>query len=89
LKRSTAEKLSILMMQINAQLDDSVAYVRDTESKEDFESYRDIIARVMASLYLDVEEKLWREHPELRPVLMDGPYQVDPKRFEPRFYLKR
>ncbi len=77
------------MMKINAQLDDSVAYVHDMESKEDFESYRDIIARVMALLYLDVEERLWREHPELRPTLMDGPYQVDPKLFEPRFYSKR
>jgi len=33
---------------------------------------------------LDIEEKLWVEHPALRPREMKGSYVVDPSNFEPR-----
>jgi hypothetical protein len=40
----------------------------------------------MGAVYLDIEEKLWAEHPGLKPREMDGSYDVDPSIFEPRFY---
>ena len=84
--RTVAEGLSILMMQIGANLDQSVAYVRDHCSKEEFEAYRTEVGKIMGAIYLDIEEKLYREHPSLRPEALDGPYKVDPKIFDPRFY---
>jgi hypothetical protein len=84
-----AEALSLLMMRINSNLDDSVALVRDKCSVEEFQWYRREVGKVMGALYLDIEEKLWAEHPELRPREMDGNYVVDPSKFEPRFYAIR
>jgi hypothetical protein len=43
----------------------------------------------MGAVFLDIEEKLWAEHPELRPREMDGNYVVNPSNFEPRFYVVR
>jgi hypothetical protein len=81
-----AEKLAILMLQINSKLNDSVAYVRDTCDKEEFEAYRKAVGNLMGAILLDVEEPIYKEHPSLRPDGLDGPYKVDPKIFEPRFY---
>lgn len=89
MKQSTAEKINVLMLQLAAKMDDSIAFVRDIETKEDSDAYRDAVSKVMASLYLDVLEKIWTEHPSLRPAQMDGPYVIDPSINEPRFYDKR
>jgi hypothetical protein len=81
-----AEALSLLMMRINSNLNDSVALVRDKCSAEDLQWYRREVGKGTGALCLDIEEKLWTEHPELRPREMDGDYVVDPSNFEPRFY---
>ena len=81
-----AEALSLLMMRINSNLDDSVALVRDKCSAQDLHWYRREIGKVMGALCLDIEERLWAEHPGLKPREMDGSSIVDPSNFEPRFY---
>ena len=81
-----AEALSLLMMRINSNLNDSVALVRDACSAEDLQWYRREAGKVMGALCLDIEERLWVEHPSLRPREMDGDCLVDPANFEPRFY---
>jgi len=73
-------------MKINSKLDQSVAIVRDHDSNENFENYREVIGKIMASLLMDVEDKQWRKYPELRPKQMDGPYEVDESIIESRFY---
>ncbi len=85
----TAEKLSLLLMRINASLDDSVAFVRDHCDVHDLNWWRREVGKVMGAIYLDIEEKLWTQHPELRPREMNGTYKVDPTIFEPRFYAVR
>jgi len=74
------------MLQINSQLNDSIAFIRDNGSKEEFEAYRKAAGMLMGSILLDIEEPIYKEHPSLRPDGLDGPYKVDPKIFEPRFY---
>lgn len=86
MNKESAEKLSILIMQISSMMNDSVAFVRDNDSEGVFENYHKIAGNIMASLYLDIEEKLWTKYPELRPTTMDGSYEVDSKIYEPRFY---
>ena len=84
--KKSAEKLSILMMQISAKINDSVAFVRKHDTDGLFEKYPRIAGEIMGTIYLDIEEKLWQKYPELRPTQMEGSYEVDPKIFEPRFY---
>lgn len=84
LDRDAAEKLSILTMQVSEKLNESVAFVRDHDSKE---SYARVAATLVATLYLDIQERLWRDYPDLRPKGMkNGTYEVDPRIFAPRFY---
>ena len=87
LDRDVSEKLSVFTIQISEKLNESIAFVHDHAPKESYESYRKVIATVISTLYLDIQERLWRDYPELRPVGMkNGTYEVDPKIFEPRFY---
>ena len=84
--KKVAEKLSLLTIQINSMLNDSIAYVRDTCTNEEFKKHRSAAGKIMGSLYLDIANKLWEEYPELKPSQMEGPYEVDQSIFEPRFY---
>ena len=76
-------------MQLNAKLDQSVAFVIDKELEEMFDNYKLIIGQIMGSLYLDVEEKIWGKFPELRPVEMDGEFKINKDIFEPKFYERK
>ncbi|MDH4318641.1 MAG: hypothetical protein OEV64_09650 [Desulfobulbaceae bacterium] len=86
--KEAAEKLSILLMQINAKLDQSIAFVRDNDTEENYHEYRQVVGKIMGSLYLDIEEKLWMQYPELRPKKMNGPYELPENIFEPIFYTR-
>ena len=86
MNRDEAEKLSILLLQISAKLNQSASFVRDFDSKENWEKYRTAVGRAMGEVYLELEEPLWKRFPDLRPTSMDGPYEVDSKIHEPIFY---
>ena len=86
MKEEDAEKLSIVLMQANALLDQAVAFVKDKDSKENFEQFRLAAGKAMGEIYLEMEEPLWKRFPKLRPEPMDGSYKVNPKIFEPKFY---
>ncbi|MCG7200223.1 hypothetical protein MD273_10860 [Marinobacter pelagius] len=86
MNKDDAEKLSILLMQVSGKLDQSVRFVMDHDSKENFEKYRQRIGKVMGELFLEVLQPLWKEHPELLPEDMEGPYKVDRAIYEPYFY---
>jgi hypothetical protein len=81
-----AERISTLMLQISAHLDQSIALIRDTGTVEEFEAYRRAVGMLMGSILLDIEEPIFKEHPSLRPDYLDGPRKIDLKIFEPAFY---
>jgi hypothetical protein len=81
-----AEKLSLLMLRINSQLNDSVAFVRDHCSEEDFNRYRHGIGNVMGTVIDEITNPLYAEHPALLPEDLGGAYKVDKAIYEPRFY---
>lgn len=68
LDRDVSEKLSVFTIQISEKLNESIAFVHDHAPKESYESYRKVIATLIATLYLDIQERLWRDYPELRPM---------------------
>lgn len=84
-----AEKLSLLMLRLCGQLDDSLALVRDTCPNATYEEYRRTIGNIIASIHLEISERIYQEHPSLRPKQLDGPYEVDPQIYEPRFYDRK
>jgi hypothetical protein len=86
MNRDEAEKLSILLLQLVAKLDQSAAFVRDKDTKEDWDKYRQAVGRAMGEICLELEEPLWRRFPDLKPEHLGGPYKIDPSIYEPRFY---
>jgi hypothetical protein len=81
-----AEKLSVLMLRVASQLDQSVAYVRDHCDRKEFESYRRTAGQVIGTIYVDIEEKIWKQHPQLRPESLGGSFKVDERVLGPPFY---
>jgi len=84
--REVAEKLSVLMLRVVAQLDQSVAYVRDNCDRREFEAYRRVAGQVIGTIYVDIEEKMWTQHPHLRPESLGGRFKVDAAVLVPPFY---
>ena len=62
MNKEDAEKLSLLMMQLSSKLDQSVAFVIDKELEEMFDNYKLTVGKIMGSLYLDIEEKIWKKY---------------------------
>jgi hypothetical protein len=81
-----AEALSILMLQLNAKMNDSIWLVKEKGTREDFAAYRPLAAEVMGALFF-VTEGIYAEHPQLRPEQFGGTYPVDPAIFKDRFYV--
>jgi len=64
---NTAKRVSDLMLEISGQLDESVAIVKETCPREEFESYRRTVGRILGQMLLDVLDPLYAEHPILKP----------------------
>lgn len=56
-----AERLNVLLLQIQAKLSQSVGFIRDRDSTKSFESYQRVVAEIMATVQLDIQERLWRD----------------------------
>lgn len=63
----TAKQVSDLMLDITAQLNQSVSLVQEQASAEEFASYRLAVARIMGEILLEVLNPLYRKHPGLKP----------------------
>ena len=81
-----AERLNVLLLQVQAKLSQSVGFIRDHDSTKSFESYQRVVAEILATVQLDIQERLWRDYPQLRPEFLNGHYKIDPKIYEPPFY---
>jgi hypothetical protein len=82
---SDAEALSLLMLQLNARMNDSVWFVKEKGDPQEFDAYRRQAGEVMGAL-LEVVESIYVKHPHLRPKELGGEYVVDPNVFANRFY---
>lgn len=82
---SDAEKISILMMQINANIDQSIVMVKDKAPETEFIEYRQLAAQAMGRV-IDILNSLYVQHPDLKPEQIGGNYKVDPSVFKKTFY---
>jgi hypothetical protein len=62
-----AKIVSVLMLEINRKVDDSIRLVQQECSTDEFETYRLAAARVLAEVYLEVMIPLYRMNPSLKP----------------------
>jgi hypothetical protein len=80
------EALSLLVLQLNAKMNDSVWFVKEKGAPEEFAEYRRQAADVMGALH-GIAESLYARHPHLRPAELGGTYSLDPALFKDRFYV--
>ncbi len=71
MNKHIAEKISCLMVEYGAKLDDSVRLVMDNCSNEDFETYRHAVGEIMGTMLTDIMNPIYREHPDLKPKGLD------------------
>jgi hypothetical protein len=64
---STAKLVSDMLLQINGQLDESVAKVKSDCSADEFTAYRRCVGRLINSIFEDVLEPIYVLHPDLKP----------------------
>jgi len=83
-----AEALSLLILQLNARMNDSVRFMKEKGTPEEFTAYRLQAAEVMGALH-GIAETLYAQHPHLKPSELGGTYSVDPAVFKDSFYVRR
>jgi hypothetical protein len=86
MNNADTEALSLLILQLNARMNDSVAFVKEKGTAGEFTAYRLQAAEVMGALH-GIAETLYARHPHLRPAELGGTYSIDPAVFEDRFYV--
>ncbi|MEM8562245.1 MAG: hypothetical protein AAGF57_08425 [Pseudomonadota bacterium] len=65
--RDIAQKISALMLEYGAKLDESLAVVQRECTDEEFDSYRVAVSRLMAIMLREVMNPLYLEHPDIKP----------------------
>ena len=66
-----AGKISDLMLEYSARLDQSVADVADVSSIEELNQYRRGVGAVMGEMLLRIMNPLYRMHPDIKPKALD------------------
>lgn len=67
----TAQKISDLMQEIGAKLNDSVALVQCTGTSQELAEYRAAVGQLMGVMLLDIMDPVYALHPSLRPSQLD------------------
>jgi len=65
--KEIAKEISELMLTFGDKLDHSASIVRESCPKEEFENYRNAIAKILAEMLLEVMNPLYKEHPGIKP----------------------
>jgi hypothetical protein len=65
--RVIAKQVSDLMSDVCGRLDESVAWVKDGCSHQEFLAYRKIMGTVIGEITLELLRPLYLRHPEIKP----------------------
>jgi hypothetical protein len=75
MNENLAEETSLLLISINADLDQHLVKLQAQLHPDEFNALRLSFARVMAGL-LDIVNPIYAEHPTLKPSPMGGSYII-------------
>lgn len=70
--RSTAEHVDAIMQEISGRLNESIRLVMINSPPEEFNSYRRKVGKIVGEIFLEIQEPLYAEHPELTPPDLRG-----------------
>jgi hypothetical protein len=64
---STAQKISLLMLEFSKQLETSTELVHSTCSLDEWKAYKKAAAGIYVEMFASVLEPLFKKHPSLKP----------------------
>jgi hypothetical protein len=67
-----AREISQLMLNMCAQVDESLARVREQCPADEVRAYQTATGRIVGAILMDVLEPLYIRHPELKPTNWDA-----------------
>jgi hypothetical protein len=65
--RATAEQVEVIMREVRERLNESIKLVMDHSSPDEFQLYRRQIGKVMGEIFLEIQQPLYNEYPDLTP----------------------
>ncbi len=68
--KDIAREINLLMLKIGADIDKSIAMVKDNCTQEEFEAYRKAAGKIMGDMLLEVMNPIYKTHPDLKPTEM-------------------
>jgi hypothetical protein len=67
MKTDIAQQLSSQLNNVMEKLDNTIRFVKENCTEEEFGAYREGLGRVMGALVIDVMMPLYRTNPEAQP----------------------
>jgi hypothetical protein len=82
MKRDVAERVNLLMIQHNAEVNSLLWLIKNKGccGEAEYVAYRRAVGNVMGSNF-DIMNAIYEEHPELKPEGLGGPLKTDELRF--------
>ncbi len=80
--KKVAEETSIIALKIGAMLNNQLTKIQETCDKQEAQRYTKGTGYVLGYLLTEIMNPIYKEHPDLKPKQMDGPYEIDPEIYE-------
>ena len=65
--KAIAKRVSALMLEYGAKLDESISLVMAHCNEEEFKRYRQSVGHILGYMLLEIMNPLYDEHPDLKP----------------------
>jgi len=72
--KELAQKICEMLDRYSGELDESVRWVKEECSEEEFLDYRSIIAKILTDMLIDIYNPIYRLYPELTPEGLTVPH---------------
>ena len=70
-EKRTAKHISEVLLKCGADLNESILYVQENCSDEEFKAYRDAASKIMAEILFEGLNPVFQQHPDLKPEGLD------------------
>jgi hypothetical protein len=63
----TAKQVETILQHVHERLNDSIKVVMNSSDPDEFHRYRRQIGKIMGEIFLEIQQPLYAEHPDLTP----------------------
>ncbi|MEM8501407.1 MAG: hypothetical protein AAF542_25585 [Pseudomonadota bacterium] len=82
MNKENAEQLSLHIVAVHAMVNDIVRFTKENKGEKVFDNLTLHAGKIMAALYLDIGDDLWKMYPEFKPEGIGGNYEITDEFYE-------